>query len=91
MVERRFADLHAHRGFAHGQPIRDVLVGTSELILGDGWLTPALASACCSRRQARTGMLTDQVAFELTKAPKMWTMSRPPGVVVSIASVSNGT
>jgi hypothetical protein len=61
--------------------------GLAQLVGSDDRAATALAAAL-ARRETRLGALADQIALELREEPKMLNTSMPPGVVVSMFSVS---
>ncbi|EGD20152.1 hypothetical protein XGA_1166, partial [Xanthomonas hortorum ATCC 19865] len=71
------------------KPVGDVLPRSLQLVGGDNRLSPALPPTCGGSGQPGLGALADQVALELAQRAKTWKMSRPPGVVVSMLSVSD--
>ena len=89
-VERRRRDAEAVGDFGDGQvAILQQRAGDSEIIGVEGLGTAADAATGAGGIEPGGGALADDAAFEFGQAPKIWNTSRPPEVVVSIASFSD--
>src|SRR5271156_5012342 len=88
-VERGFADFDPRRRFANRKTLSEQNLSAAEFFLRYDGFASALATAHRGCFEAGAGSFPYEIAFELPEcAPKIWKTSLPPGVEVSIASVS---
>jgi len=87
LVERGLADLQAGSRLSHGQPFDDHCAGSLQFLRTDDGFASTLATrlaAAANPARVRSRMRSRS---NCPSAPNRWKTRRPPGVVVSIASV----
>ena len=87
VIERGLADLQPRRGLPYGQPLGDHATSARQLLgVYYGFRPPFRPRAAAAVKPARVRSRI-RSRSNCPSAPKRWKTSRPPGVVVSIASV----
>ena len=89
LVGSSLANFEASGDLAYCEARANHTVGPIQLIISDDELTSTSASAGSSGGVTCSGSFGNQAALELAQCPKMRKISRPPDVVMSMASASD--